>query len=121
MMRKVASPKGAKAKADRLFSLIIRSRGACEACGRTENLQCAHIVSRRFSHTRCDEDNAFCLCARCHMHFTDHPVEFAEFVLDQIGAKYALIYRRSQQTGKVNWNETAARLSERWKEIEEAA
>lgn len=119
-MRKVASPKGAKAKADRLFSLIIRARGACEACGATANLQCAHIVSRRFSHTRCDEENAFCLCAGCHHHFTDHPVEFAEFVLRERGDTYPAVYLRSQATGKVDWFQVAVRLQERWNSLQAA-
>jgi hypothetical protein len=37
---------------------LVRARGSCERCGTTENLQCAHIISRRYSQTRCRLDNA---------------------------------------------------------------
>lgn len=85
-MRK-ASKKTLKAKADKLFSLHIRSYGKCMA----ENwpgkekpcngpLQCAHRKSRRFLVTRWDERNADCLCAACHRFFHDHPNLHKEFV-----------------------------------------
>lgn len=103
--------KGAKAKADKWFSLIVRSRGACVACGATSNLQTAHIISRRFSNTRCVLANAFCACAKCHHHWTDHPVEFASFVLERIGqAEYQRLYALSQQTSKVDWQTVAVEL-----------
>lgn len=72
--------KGAKGKATRLHAKIIRDRGFCESCGTTENLQCAHIISRRYSRTRTMLENAFCLCAGCHIHFTNWPLEFEAFV-----------------------------------------
>lgn len=120
MSRQVGSPKGAKAKADKYFSLIVRSRGACESCGGTANLQTAHIISRRYSHTRCDERNAFCMDTKCHMYFTDHPVEFAEFVLHHCPDYHAL-WKLSIQTGKVDWTVVAADLKARWDAIEDAA
>jgi hypothetical protein len=73
--------RGAKAKATKLHSLLVRSRGMCQRCGERDysKLQCAHIVSRRFSATRTDENNAWCLCARCHMHLTTWPNEHVAF------------------------------------------
>lgn len=115
MSRQVGSPKGAKAKADKYFSLIIRSRGACQCCGDTAYLQCAHIISRRYSHTRCDPRNAFCLCAKCHHHFTDHPAEFGMFVTEQIGDEiYWEIARLSRLPGKVDWVKVAADKKSDW-------
>lgn len=113
---KGARSTGAKKRADVLFSRIVRSRGRCEACGRTDSLQCAHIVSRRFNATRCMEDNAFCLCASCHLRFTEWPLEFAGFVIGRIGedAYYAL-KRKAELGGKVDWEAVAAELSARWK------
>jgi 5-methylcytosine-specific restriction endonuclease McrA len=120
--RKIGSTKGAKKKADDLFSKIVRSRGACQACGKTMNLQCAHIISRRYSHTRCVERNALCLCAGCHHHYTDHPAEFGTLVLTFMDAQeYDALTALSQQTGKVNWVEVAALLKARWETIEVAA
>lgn len=120
--RQVGSPKGAKAKADKYFSLLIRSRGACQACGKTLNLQCAHIISRRYSHTRCVERNALCLCAGCHHYYTDHPAEFGTLVLTFMDAhEYDALTQLSQLTGKVDWVAVAAEMKARWQTIEAAA
>jgi len=73
------TPKSVKASCDKIFSKIIRSKGACERCGGVDNLQCAHIYSRKFGSVRFDEDNALCLCAKCHRWGHDHPLEFADF------------------------------------------
>ena len=72
--------KGKKGTAGRLHAKIIRSLGSCEHCGSSTNLQCAHILSRRFVATYTSLRNAFCLCASCHRFFTDHPVKFGDFV-----------------------------------------
>jgi 5-methylcytosine-specific restriction endonuclease McrA len=77
--------KGAKGRADKLFSQVVRARGACERCGSPHNLQCAHIITRSRNATRCDLRNAWCLCARCHLRLTHWPVEHAEFAMDTIG------------------------------------
>jgi hypothetical protein len=94
----------AKDKATKLHAELVRARGSCERCGTTENLQCAHIISRRYSQTRCRLDNAFCLCAGCHMRFTEWPLEFARFVQNQIGINgYMELKSISHRTGKVDW------------------
>ena len=79
--------KGARGKATRLHAQIIRNRGNCEACSSTNQLQCAHIVSRKFSITRTDLRNAVCLCAGCHRKFTDRPFEWVKWVDSKITAK----------------------------------
>jgi len=71
---------------DKLFSEKIRARGYCEWCGgKSTNLHCAHIFSRRFLHTRWLEENAFALCPRCHRKAHDRPTEFTDFVIRQLG------------------------------------
>lgn len=108
---KTTRAKGAKAKADRLFSQLVRSRGACEHCDKTENLQCAHVLSRRFANTRTDLDNAYCLCAGCHMMFTNQPVDFGIFVLNKMGADaYDALELRAHADRKVDWEAEVARL-----------
>ena len=120
---KKSNTQRAKEKATRLHSLIVRSRGRCEHCGTTANLQCAHIVSRRYSATRTDLENAFALCAGCHMRFTEWPLEFAHFVLSKIGEeKYrALREKAHNPLVKVDWPAEAERLAAIWEQIEEAA
>lgn len=77
-----------KNKATKLHSQVVRSRGTCENCGSTNALQCAHIISRRYTATRCDPLNAFCLCAKCHFHFTEWPLEFHTFVITKVGEQW---------------------------------
>lgn len=114
--------KTAKVKATTLHSKIVRARGACENCGTTQNLQCAHIVSRRYSVTRTLEDNAFCLCAGCHMHFTEWPLEFAAFVVEKIGEKkYHDLRWAAQNADPPGWANEVQRLTAVWNAIERAA
>jgi hypothetical protein len=98
-----------KAEATRLHSIVVRARGYCENCGDDwrstgSKLECAHIVSRRYSNTRTMESNAFCLCSRCHMRFTEWPMEFAAFVAEKIGEdQYAVLRAIANDGGKVDW------------------
>lgn len=111
--------KGAKAKCDTLFSLIIRSIGECENCYSTQWLQCAHIISRRYSNTRTDLRNAYCLCARCHRKYTDHPREFSKFITDTWAQEYYEdIYQKSQLVNKLNWDDELHRLKQIKKELD---
>jgi len=79
-------------KEDKIFSELIRGRGYCENPmpkeQHSEQLQCAHIVSRTYSKTRTDFRNAFCLCASCHFYFTGNPREFSHFISDSWAADY---------------------------------
>ena len=65
----------AKTEADRIFSLLVRSVGKCERCGKTEGLQCSHFISRRYLGTRWVRLNAECLCLGCHKFLTERPLE----------------------------------------------
>lgn len=108
--------KGARGKATRLHAQIVRARGACESCGGTSTLQCAHIISRRYASTRTDLDNAFCLCAGCHRRYTEWPLEFHSFVLERIGEDgYRTLRKKALEVKKVDWDVEAARLDAIWK------
>ena len=105
--------KGAKGKATRLHALIGRHRGFCQACGSGHQLQCANIISRKYSNTRTSLDNAFCLCASCHRIFTDNPVEFGQFVTDMVGEeRYRELVEQRNLISKVDWDVEAARITE---------
>lgn len=103
--------KGEKAKADKLFSEIIRSQGSCEAMGVgdrpcSSQLQTAHIVTRGRSATRTDTRNAFCICFAHHRYFHDYPREFSRFITTTWGQEYYdLVYRKSTTASKVDWQE----------------
>ncbi len=83
---------------DRTFSLIVRSAGSCFRCGKTDSLQCAHIISRRYLGVRFSLDNALCLCAGCHMYFTYRPLEWEEYITALKGeASFADLKRRARE------------------------
>ena len=110
------TPRASKRAADVLFSKAIRTLRdyRCEACGRqgTSNIQCAHWLSRRYSWTRTDWRNAFCLCAGCHRKFTDNPTMFSDWAIAQSGrGTYELLVLRSQLRVKFDWIEEV----KRWK------
>jgi hypothetical protein len=103
--------KGAKGKCDSLVSKIIRSRGSCERCGKRDYLQTSHIISRRYSATRCDILNLQCLCAGCHRWFTDNPVDFTRWIFATIGEQeYDRLAAKARLFTKVNWDDEYIRL-----------
>lgn len=120
-MAGVKRAKGKKAKADKLFSEVIRSVGKCEAksfkgveC--SAQLQTMHIISRKYNATRCDTRNAICGCAAHHRYFTDHPVEFAKFVKkSKVGKYYDTMWQRSRNSSlgkQIDWDERIAFLED---------
>jgi hypothetical protein len=110
--------KGARKKATILHSLIVRTRAGfvCQHCGNTREdsqIQCAHIVSRNYGHTRTDLDNAFALCAKCHWRFGKWPVEFTRFIFATIGEEeYDRIAAIAEagKGSKVDWDAEIDRL-----------
>lgn len=80
-------------KLDALFSLRVRERdGVCLVCGKTENLQCAHLISRTYKHLRWDERNAITLCYKHHIHWAHkEPLEFAAWVEEKLPETYNYI------------------------------
>lgn len=103
-MAKKSVQKTAKNKADALFSLIVRSKGACEHCGNPHWLQTAHWLSRRYSNTRCDFDNAFCLCSSCHRFFTADPTAWSLWAIQMRGLEtYARLREAANRQSSVDW------------------
>ena len=122
-MSPVSYGKGDKAKATKLHSVLVRSRGRCERCGQADytKLQTAHIIRRRFSATRTDETNAWCLCASCHFRLDGHPDEFMEFVEQTIGRPaYDALKQKALTVTKVDWAAESARLAALVKQLEAA-
>ena len=74
---------------DKLWSEVVRSKGACELCGRRPPevvLHAHHIFSRKKYSTRYDLDNSVCLCMSCHLYSAHRNIqEFADWVCEKIG------------------------------------
>lgn len=112
------TPRSVKRSCDKLFSEIVRGRGKCEKCGESkyELLHTAHIYSRKFGSVRYDQDNAVCLCAKCHRWAHDMPIEFTywldKFVdLDDLQLRKNLIVKRKL----ADWLELEEELKEKLK------
>jgi hypothetical protein len=118
----VSYGKGAKAKATRLHSQLVRMKGRCERCGLVAppaELQCAHIVRRIFAWTRTLETNAWSLCPRCHFRLDNNPDEFMAFVAVTIGLeKFHELKQRADDGVKVkfDWEAEVERLQALLKE-----
>lgn len=119
----VARRKGNPGKADLLYSRLVRSRRICERCGRTDGpFDTAHIVKRRFSATRCVEENSWCLCRTCHQLTEQWPHEFMWLVERTIGVeRYKELHALAQAGTKTNarlfWAAEVERLTARCKEL----
>jgi len=95
-----------KKKLDTLFSLKVRSKGFCERCGTKDNLQCAHIISRRYHQVRWDLNNALSLCRGCHMYFTYHPIEWEDYIIKEKGnGFYQNLREKALNYGKIDYEE----------------
>lgn len=85
-----------KSTLDKRFSDYIRAKAKwrCERCRKKvegRDAQCAHISSRRYLTTRWREENALCLCAKCHRFFHDHPQEFGIWLDDVFPGRRQII------------------------------
>lgn len=121
----MATDRLARNRADDLFSLLVRARAGrcavedCTQIGRPNaqglpviGLECAHIMPRRFSATRVDEDNAVALCLEHHRHFTAHPFAWENWVIARIGrpAWDSLRAKAHDPRARVDWAVEAVRL-----------
>lgn len=100
--RKVTEKEFLKEQATILHSMVVRARAGyrCERCGKTSGqMQCAHIFSRRYTMTRTDEANAWCLCATCHRYLTENPLEHIEYAYATIGQARFLMLRDKAYAG----------------------
>lgn len=66
-----------KNKLDPAMSKLIRKKGVCERCGRTDvTFDWSHVVGRHNLTLRWDILNALCLCFQCHRFFWhEEPLE----------------------------------------------
>lgn len=83
------------AQADKLCGAIVRARGVCEAEGEHNGpLQWAHGFSRSYRAVRWDLRNGFALCAGHHFWFTNHPIEWDNWLQAKWGPDLYIVMRR---------------------------
>lgn len=54
---------------------VDRAGGTCDRCQRGENIQWAHVYTRRYRWLRWDPDNSMILCSGCHLWWHQHPAD----------------------------------------------
>jgi hypothetical protein len=88
-------------KLDKLCSLIVRARGYCAWCKKTDGLECCHIFSRRYRSVRWDLLNLVCLCHYHHFFSHSNPILFTEFIKEYLGeVNYELLKNRAKAIKK---------------------
>jgi hypothetical protein len=117
-LKKKPSKKSLKAKADRLFSLKVRSIGYCELEGLDHircggGLQCAHIDTRGKHAIRWNEMNALCLCAGHHVYYTNNPKDWDTVVSDHFPAKYKFVEEHQSDIWDKDIDKVLEELNER--------
>lgn len=84
--------------ADIAFSKVVRARdGECLYSGAKESLECAHIYGRRAIVTRWDLMNAVTLSHSAHRHFTENPIDFHKWLIDELGETHMAILQEKRQ------------------------
>jgi 5-methylcytosine-specific restriction endonuclease McrA len=61
--------------------------------------QCAHIIPRRYAATRVDPENAWCLCAGCHLRTTEWGTEHVALIERTIGMEAHEVLRLRAEAG----------------------
>lgn len=91
-----------KRDADKLCGDLVRSRGKCDRCQKTYNLQWAHIISRRYYHTRWLPQNGLCLCSGCHFMFTNNHIMWMKYLMDKYQETFNWLYIEKSNTDKID-------------------
>lgn len=77
-------------KCDDAFGSYIKARdGACVTCGRTDNLDCSHVIRKARGHFhRWNPANAAAQCRTCHMeHHNVTELRLIAYATEKLGAE----------------------------------
>jgi hypothetical protein len=84
-----------------LWSQIVRSKGACEVCGRKLGLNAHHIVGRRNLTLRYDPRNGCCLCSGCHRLYKESahedPIWFMQWMMQHRPDDYNYLFEKREE------------------------
>lgn len=103
-------------KCDILFALIVKIKAGwrCAETGTRNNLQCAHIVSRTYRNTRWDFNNAICLKSGRHVWYTNHPIEWKQYINKLKGEGY---YEAMEKKALPLANYSVEELKEKYEQL----
>ena len=88
----MAKKKSIIARMDTKARKIVRLRDeCCQKCGEIYNLECAHIIIRRYYIARWDLWNLILLCRRCHGEFDSNPAAGMKWFQEKFPARFDYI------------------------------
>ena len=95
-------------RADRLFSIFIRTRHAknglarCVTCGiidNYKNMDAGHFIARRFMAVRYDPTNVHVQCQRCNRHLGGNLKNYEAYMIGKYGREYIEELRTKARVG----------------------
>lgn len=104
-----------KRKADKLFSLKVRSRGYCQLKGLdhiacSQDLQCMHVITRSNHRLRWEDLNALAGCFGHHRWYTTHPFEFILMIQKHFPLHYDFVMKYRNEIWNKDYDEVFRRL-----------
>lgn len=111
-----------KAKADKLFRDIVRSRGECQLRGLDhvacdDELQTMHIVGRGNYRLRWEEENALCGCSGHHFYYTNNPYFWGILIQEKFPEKHAFIMQHKNEYWDKDYEKVLGLLQQRYDQI----
>lgn len=107
MPRRIVAPKwSAKSETRKLDAycrqvVLMRDGNRCRRCHKPAGqvqIHWAHIITRAAKSVRWDMMNSMALCAYHHRHYHHYPLQFAAFVLMELGTEdYDKLVKRSEE------------------------
>jgi 5-methylcytosine-specific restriction endonuclease McrA len=108
-MKKIKDPK--VLEADQLCSKIVRSRGFCQRCGKTNiSFDTAHVIRRAVKVTRWDLKNLLCLCHECHMWSHKQPNLFMRWFESKYTNRYEYLQQKLSSSDKTDVSKLIKKL-----------
>ena len=106
--------KASKNKCMDLAKKICRAKLFCLCCGLPDgpnhNIEAAHIIPCRYWNTAADTWNLVPLGHSCHSYFTDHPMEFEEFIDKHYPGRRKVLYAIARVKKTIDWDAIWERL-----------
>lgn len=81
--------------------IVLLRDGRCVTCGKVDNLQCGHLITRARYGVRWDLKNCNVQCAGCNLRHEFHPEIYTRWFLLKHGqTEYESLCHRSETQGK---------------------
>lgn len=117
-MKKKSNRKAIIRKLDKIFADKVKEGGICQLAYLDNitckgNLQCMHIISRKYKILRWDFKNAMAGCKAHHYWYTNNPFDWSHLIMTKFPATYNYIFTRKRDVWNKNLEEVEEKLNER--------